>query len=202
MRRLRATRAQVMARRTGDSESISLSPRARRIGGWFVAVLLVIGIAVVVRVLGGNGDGAGVVPAGSSLPSGSDVAPIAFGTALDPASGEVAADARSDRFADGDPFVYSVSPSDLGPGNPVPVAVYVRVERTGGGALEVAQEAVEAQKLPDPRVIAFSVPTADLLADFGPGEYLMVIYADPAAAPIAEGAFRLIGTDVSPAASP
>jgi len=202
MRRLRATRAQVMARRTGDSESISLSPRARRIGGWFVAVLLVIGIAVVVRVLGGNGDGASVVPSGSSLPSGSDLAPIAFGTALDSSSGEVAADARSDRFADGDPFVYSVSPGDLAPGDLVPEAVYVKVERTGGGAVEVAQEAVEAQKLPDPRVIAFSVPTADLLAVFGPGEYRMLIYADPAAAPIAEGAFQLIGTEVSPAASP
>jgi len=197
MRRLRATRAQIMARRTGDEESIRLSPRARRIGGWFVAILLIIGVAVVVRLLGGNGDGASVVPSGSSTASGSGAAAIAFGTARDPASGEVAADSRSDRFVDGDTFVYSVAPGDL-----VPEAVYVEVRRTAGGAVETVQAPVDAQALPDPQVIAFSVPTADLLAVFGPGEYLMLIYVDPAGTPIAEGAFQLVSTEASPAVSP
>lgn len=197
MRRLRATRAHVMARRAGDGESISLSPRARRIGGWIVAVLLVIGIAVVVRVLGGNGDGASVVPSVPGSSSGSGVAPIAFGTALDPASGEVAADARTDRFAAGDLFAYSVSSADLASSTPMPGAVYVKVERTGGGTVEIVQEPVEAQNLGNPQVIAFSVAAMALFDDFGPGEYRMLIYADPAGEPIAEGAFQLVGTPAS-----
>lgn len=201
MRRLRATRAQVMARRAGDGESINLSPRARRIGGWIVAVLLVVGIAVVVRVLGGEGDGASVAPSAPGTSGGSDVAPIAFGTALDPASGEVAADARTDRFTQSDIFAYSTSPGDLAAEDPMPGAVYVKVERTGGGTLEVAQEPVEAQRLSNPQVIAFDVPATALFDAFGPGEYLMLIYADPAGEPIAEGAFQLVGTDASPAAS-
>ena len=183
-----------MARGPGDDDSFALSPQARRIGGWIAAVLLIIGIAVVVRVLGGNGDGTVVTPS----PSGSGVpgaTAITFGTALDTATGEVAADARVNRFADGDAFAYSVAPSGA-----VPPAVYVEVLEADAG--EPEQEPVDAQTLPNPEVIAFSVPAADLLAVFGPGEYVMRIYADPAADPIAEGSFELIGADGSPAVSP
>ena len=42
-------------------------------------------------------------------------------------------------------------------------------------------------------------PADDLFEVFGPGEYLMLIYADPALDPIAEGSFILVG---APAASP
>jgi hypothetical protein len=184
-----------MARRPGDDDSFPLSPRARRIGGWIAAALLIGGIALAFRLLGGNGDGTVVDPSPSGS-TGSSAPAITFGTALDPETGEVAADARTERFADGDTFVYSVAPSGT-----LPQAVYVEVRRTDGGVVEIAQEPVDAQRLPNPEVIAFTVPTADLLAVFGPGTYLMVIYADPAGEPIAEGTFELIAPLESPGAS-
>jgi len=183
-----------MARRPGGDDPFTVSPRARRIAGWIAAALLIGGIALAFRLLGGNGDGTVVDPS----PSGSTASAattITFGTALDPGTGQVAADARSERFADGDLLVYSVPPSGT-----VPPAVYVEVRRTG--AAEPEQAPVEAQTLPNPAVIAFSVPAADLLAVFGPGTYLMLVYADPAGDPIAEGSFELAGPLVSPAASP
>ena len=185
-----------MARRPGDDDPLVLSPRARRIAGWVAAAVLVGGIALAFRLLGGNGDGTEValLPSGSAA---STAATISFGTALDPATGEVAADARSDRFAEGDPFVYSVEPSGA-----VPAAVFVEVRRTSGGPTEVVQAPVDAQPLPNPSVIAFSVPAADLLAVFGPGQYAMLIYADPEGDPIAEGSFELVAPAGSPAVSP
>ena len=192
--RLRPLRARAMARRPGGEDPFTLSPRARRIGGWIAAALLIAAIAIVFRILGGNGDGTVVAPSPSGS-AGPSVPGIDFGTALDPATGQVAADARTQRFAEGDTFVYSVPPTGT-----VPPAVYVEVRRVG--AAEPEQAPVDDQALPNPEVIAFSVPTADLLAVFGAGEYLMLIYADPAGDPIAQGTFELVGPTVSPAASP
>lgn len=185
-----------MARRPGHDERFSLSPRAKRAGGWLAALLLVVGIAVVLNVLGGNGDGApiGASPSGSA--SVTAAAEIAFGTALDPVSGQVADAARSNRFAAGDLFTYSVAPD-----GPVPPAIYVEVRRISGGTEEIVQEPVDADPLPNPNVIAFRVPTDDLLAVFGPGTYLMLIYAEPGGEPIAEGSFELVSGDASPAPS-
>lgn len=185
-----------MARRPGDDgpSVLNLPPNALRIGGWVVAILLIAGIAIVVGILGGDAD-TGPLGASPSASGGLGRPEIAFGTALDHATGEVATDARTDRFAGGDTFVYSVT-------SPTPPAeVYVEVRRTGGGAVEIAQAPVDAQPLPDPDVIAFTVPADDLLAVFGPGEYLMLIYGDLAADPLAEGTFTLVGATVSPAAS-
>jgi hypothetical protein len=184
-----------MARRP-DDDSLPLSPLARRYGGWLAAALLVAGIAVVFRILGGNGDGTVIDPTASASSATAAGATISFGTALDPATGEVAAGARTTQFADGDSFVYSVPPSGT-----VPPAIYVEVRRTSGGAAETVQAPVEAQVLPNPAVIAFTVPAAALLAAFGPGEYLMLIYPDPAGDPIAEGAFGLVDPLASPAPS-
>lgn len=194
--RLRPFRDRVMARRPGDDDSLPLSPRARRIAGWVAAALLIGGIALAVRILGGNGDGTVVDPPPSGS-AGAAAQSITFGTSLDPATGEVAADARTERFAEGDTFVYSVAPS----GQP-PDAVYVEVRRTHGDLTEIVQEPVDAQRLPNPEVIAFSVPVADLLAVFGPGTYLMLIFSDPADDPLAEGSFELVAPLVSPATSP
>jgi hypothetical protein len=47
--------------------------------------------------------------------------------------------------------------------------------------------------------IGFTVPAANLLGAFGPGEYVMRIHLDPAADPIAQGTFVLVG---EPSASP
>ena len=186
-----------MARRPGDEDGFALSPTARRVGGWLVALLLVLGIAVVVRVLGGNGDGSPIAasPSGSVPPDG--VAAISFGTGIDPSSGEVSTESRTDRFTGGDTFAYSVPPEAT-----VPDPVYVEVVRIDVAAEEVLQAPTDAQPLPDPRVIAFRVPADDLLAVFGSGMFLMRIYAEPSAEPVAEGRFELVSSAGSPAASP
>lgn len=187
-----------MARRIGEDGALRLSPRAMRIGGWVVAVLLIVGVAVVVGLIGGDGDGdgAGVSPSPTGSTGGA-AAPITFGTALDEATGAVAEESETDRFADGDSFVYSVD--SIGG---VPAQVYVEVRRSGGGDAAVVQAPVDAQALPNPQVIAFSVPAADLLDVFGAGDYTMLIYADPAQAPIAEGGFELAESGPSPVSSP
>ncbi len=188
-RRFRSIRGRSMARRPGaDGPILDLSPRALRIGGWVVAFLLIAGIAVFVQLLGGDGDEAGSGAEPSASAGMAATASVTFGTALDAATGEVAAAARTDRFAAGDSFNYSVAPS----GAP-PEAVYVEVQRTGGGVIEIAQAPVDAQPLPNAGVIAFTVPADNLLTAFGPGEYLMLIYADPASDPLAEGTFHLVG---------
>ena len=183
-----------MARRPGGEDPFVLSPRARRIAGWMAAALLIGVVALAVRLLGGNGDGTVLDPSPSG-PSPSEPV-ITFGTALDPDTDEVAAEARTNRFAEGDTFAYSVSPS----GTELPQAVYVEVRRAG--LAEPEQAPVDPQALPADRdAIGFSVPAADLLAVFGPGEYLMLIYADPAGEPIAEGSFQLVGPAGSPTPS-
>lgn len=203
--RLRPLRARVMARRPGFDRRFSLSPRERRILGWVVAVVLVIGIAVVVGLLGGEADGAPAGAGGSPSASAGTALEIAFGTAIDPATGEVAVDARSNRFASPDAFAYSVRPASA-----VPATIYVEVERTGGGTPEVVQGAAndwDQTVASGSTTIAFTVPAANLLRDFGPGDYRMRIFYDPAGtAPIAEGAFILVGDPVptsgTPSASP
>ena len=47
----------------------------------------------------------------------------------------------------------------------------------------------------------FTVPAPVLLDAFGPGTYLMLIYADPTGDPLAEGSFELIAPLVSPSAT-
>lgn len=194
--RLSPSRVRSMARRSLDGDGLTLSPRARRIAGWVAAVLLVLGIAVVVRVLGGSGDGAPPLGAGASGSAGAsgDAAEIAFGTEIDDTTGQVAEAARTTVFTSSDTFAYSVAPS-----GDVPTQVYVEVRRSGDGDEGVAQEPVEPQTLPDPRAIAFTVPAEDLLAVFGPGTYLMLIYEDPTGEPLAEGSFELITAGGSPA---
>lgn len=187
-----------MARRPGGDGAapISLSPRVLRIGGWVVAILLVAGIAVVVGLFGGDADSG---PLGAS-PSASGSVPAAttveFGTSIDQATGQVAEGARTDRFVPGDTFAYSVALSGTSPD-----PVFVEVRRTGGGVVEVVQTPVDEgrQPLEYPPALAFDVAADRLFEVFGPGEYLMLIYADPALEPIAEGSFILVG---APAASP
>lgn len=186
-----------MARRPGGGGRFTLSRRQKLIAGWLAAIALILVVAVVVRFLGGDGDGSPVVPSPSASQGGASPAAIAFGTSLDPTSGEVPETARVTRFAGGDTFAYSVPPVGT-----VPSTVYVGVERVGGGAAGIVQDAATdgEQTVPAGRpAIAFTVP-ADLLLDaFGPGEYVMRIHLDPAADPIAEGSFVLVG---EPAASP
>jgi hypothetical protein len=189
-----------MARRPGEEGGFRLSLRDRRVVGWIVAAAVVIGVAVVVGLLGGNGDGTPVAPAASASPSGAVGEEITFGTALDSTTGEVAADARTTRFAAGDTFAYSIPPR-----GPLPGTVYVEVERIGGGPVEVVQPAAEdgMQTVPEGSpAVAFTVPAGRLLEVFGPGEYRMRIYADPTGAPLAGGTFVLVGTEPAGTAGP
>jgi hypothetical protein len=174
-----------MARRPGDDERFSLSPRARRIGGWVAAFAIILAIAVGVRIFGSADEGVAEPPGPSSSAAGAASLPIMFGTAIDSVTGEVSEASETDRFADGDTFAYSVRPDE-----PPPATIYVEVRREPAG--EVAQDPA-AQPLPEgASVIAFSVPAANLLRDFGEGTFEMRIYLEPQGAPFAVGSFELI----------
>jgi hypothetical protein len=180
-----------MARPPGDGGRFRLSPRARQLAGWVAALLLVLGIAGAVRLLGESADEGAAVPS----PSGGDGAAtlaIAFGTELS-TERVVPVGARATSFERADTFAYAViggEPAD---------AVYVEVERTDGGPSEVVQAPVEAQRIPDaPALIGFTVPAANLLDAWGPGAYLMRIYLEPGDEPIAEGRFVLAEAASSP----
>ena len=190
-----------MARRPGQEGAITLGPRERRILGWIVALVLVVGIAIVVGILGGNGDGDPITPGESAAPSTAAALPITFGTEIDPETGEVAPGAVTDQFTSADTFAYSVVPA-----GEVPPVVYVEVERIGGGANEVVQAASpdgEQDVTPGRPAIAFTVAASELLRVFGPGEYRMRMFVDATDAPIAEGTFTLVGDQAeSPSAAP
>jgi hypothetical protein len=171
-----------MARRPGDAGRLRLSPRAMQIAGWLAALLLVLGIAGAVRFLGESGEEAVVAPS----PTTGGLLPIVFGTELTEER-VVPVRARTTAFERGMTLAYAVDG-----GEPAEVA-YVAVERTGGGAVETVQEPVEAQEIPDaPALIGFTVPAANLLDAWGPGEYVMRIHLEPDAPPIAEGRFTLV----------
>jgi hypothetical protein len=189
-----------MARPRISGEGAPLSPRARNIGGWLAALLLIAAVAVAVRILGGNADGSAVLPSSSAnpsaAPSGSTVAEVSFGTAIDPVTGEVAADTAKRDFAPADDFAYSARPAE-----PPPSTIYVEVRRTAGGPVETVQ-VPSPQSLPDgAEVIAFVVPAANLVAEFGTGEFRMLVYAAPDGPPIAEGSFSLLSAEAPPSTS-
>jgi hypothetical protein len=186
--RFRRDRGSSMARRPGEERAITLTPRARRLGGWLVAALLVVGIALAVGILGGDGDGTSVVPTPSASGSGTPATvAIAFGSAIDPVTGEVSADATVTRFAPGDAFAYSARPD-----TPPPTTIYVEVRRTGDGATEIVQPASPQSLAAGARVIAYVVEASALVDDFGTGEFVMRIFTAPDEAPIAEGSFELV----------
>ena len=191
-RRLRSPRP--MARRPGEPFRLQFSPRSLRLAGWLVAIVLVLGIAAAVRFLGGNGDGDAVAatPGGS----GTQLATIAFGTALDDQRA-VAAGSEASEFTRGQLFAYAVP--DAAPAS----VVYVEVVRIGEGAGETVQAPVEGQAVPNaPGAIGFTVPADNLLDVFGSGRYEMTIYLDPAGDPIASGTFELVDGTPSGSASP
>ena len=108
-------------------------------------------------------------------------------------SASIPVGARTTSFERGDTFAYAV-----GGGQPAE-AVYVEVERTDGGPLEIVQAPIEAQAIPDaPALIGFTVPAAALLDAWGAGAYVMRIYLEPGGEPIAEGRFVLAEAPSSP----
>lgn len=192
MRRLMRSRERPMARRPEEERGFSIPPGARGIAGWAAVAVLLVGVAFGARLIGTGGEESAVLesesPSQTAQPSS---APIAFGTAIDAVTGEVAPDARTAAFGPGDAFAYSVRPLE-----PPPTTIYVEVLRTG--ATPATVQPPSPQGLPEgAAVIAFVVPADALLADFGPGAYVMRIFAVPTEAPIAIGEFSLAG-DASP----
>src|SRR5262245_27518289 len=184
-------RPRPMARRPGEGGRLRLSPRARQLAGWLAALVIVLGIAGAVRLLGESADEGAVVPSPSGTSSVA-ILPIVFGTELT-AERVVPVAARATTFDSTATFAYAVD------GGAPAEAVYVEVRRTAGGALEIVQEPVEAQPIPGaPALIGFTVPATALLDAWGPGAYLMRIYLDPAGEPIAEGTFVLVEAAPSP----
>ncbi len=179
------SRPRSMARRTGREARFDLSPRARLIGGWLAAVLLVLVIAGAVRLFGGNADGNAVLATPTPAAS-AGVHSITFGTELG-ADRVVPASAATDRFVREDLFAYSVAEA------PPAMQVYVAVRRVAGGPAEVVQAATEAQVIPDgPATIGFRVAAENLFVAFGAGSYEMTIALEANGSPIASGTFELI----------
>ncbi|CAN5335908.1 hypothetical protein BH24CHL10_BH24CHL10_02280 [soil metagenome] len=194
--RFRPLRARVMAHRQDADGGGIRSPQTRWIWGGIAVALLIGGAALASQLLGGNDDGTLLDPSPSGSAASGTVA-ITFGTALDSATNEVAADARTDQFSESDAFVYSVPVAGT-----VPDAVYVEVRLAGDVSAAPVQDPVRPQPVTTTNAISFSVTAAALLADFGAGQFRMLIYADPAAEPIAEGTFTLIEPDGTPTPSP
>ena len=181
-----------MARPPGDAFRLNLSPRSLRITGWLIAIVLVLGIAAAVRVLGGEGDEVATSPS----PSEASLPPIVFGTALDDQR-SVVAGSEVAVFARGQTFAYAVP--DAAPAS----IVYVEVVRIGGGPEATVQAPVEGQPIPNaPGPIGFTVASDILLDVFGVGRYEMTIYLDPAGEAIASGDFELVDTASSASPSP
>ena len=105
--RLRLSRSRSMARRRVQDRRLDLSPRARRIGGWLAAIVIVLVIAGAVRIFGGNADGDAVLATPSPAPS-TAVYTITFGTELGD-DRVVPASAETNRFVADDLFAYSVA---------------------------------------------------------------------------------------------
>lgn len=191
--RLRPLRARVMARPPDGGRRFSLSARARWIAGWIVALAILAGIAFAVNLLGGNADGTAVVPTPTPTAGDARSATIRFGTARDPATQEVAVEAETDRFVEGDVFAYSYRPPE-----PPPTTVWVEVRRNADGSGEAVQPPAPHGLADDARVIAFEVLASALFEDFGGGAYQMRIYLEEDGAPAATGAFELVGVEPSP----
>lgn len=177
-----------MARRPDGSGRLTVPPGARRIVGWVAAIVIIGLVALFVGILGGNADGTPVAPTGTSSPTPAATTAIRFGTALDPATGEVAADAQTERFVETDRFAYSYRPAE-----PPPTTVWVEVRRGADGSGEAVQEPAPHGIADDALVIAFEVPAENLFRDFGTGPYQMRIYLAEDEAPAAVGSFELIG---------
>lgn len=185
--RLRPFRARVMARRPNGARRFTFTRRTRRIAGWVAAIAIIGAIAIFGFILGGDGDGTGAGSSSSASATPGDVGAIRFGTALDPATGEVAADAETARFVETDLFVYSYRPTD-----PPPTTIWVEVRRNADGSGESVQEPSGQELADDSLVIAFEVGASRLFEDFEPGTFQMRISLTEDAPAVAVGTFELV----------
>lgn len=160
-------------------------PRASTWLGWLAAAAAV---GVVAFFVGRAGSEVGL---SSPTPSPSPgPLPVAFGTALDAVSGE--ATNLTDRFRAADPIAYSVRLAVA----PAVDSILVEIVRLEAGGETVVQQPSVQGIVGTSRIVAFTfaVPTGDLLANWGPGDYAMRIYFPGGTSPFATGRFTLVET--------
>lgn len=175
----------LQARPMADDRRRGPGPRASTWLGWAATAA---GLAVVAFLVGRGGSEVGVA---SPTPS-PTAAPltVAFGTALDPVSGE--AINPTDRFRAGDPIAYSVRLAVA----PAVDTILVEIARIEGADATVVQAPSTQGIDGSSRVIAFTfaVPTAELLTAWGPGNYVMRMSFEGGTRPFATGRFTLVET--------
>jgi hypothetical protein len=174
------------ARPIGAERRSGPGPRARTWLGWAAAVA---GVAVVAFFVGRAGSEVGIASPTPS-PSASPLS-VAFGTALDPVSGE--AINPTDRFRAGDTVAYSVRLAAA----PGVKTILVEIIRLDGATETVAQKPSDQGIVATSPVIAFTVPATRLLDAWGPGSYAMRIYLPGGTSPIATGRFTLVETPLA-----
>jgi hypothetical protein len=163
------------------------SRRAQTWLGWAAAAL---GVGAVAFLVGRAGSDAELPPTSPS-PSAAGALSITYGTALDSVTGEAVQE--TDRFRDGDPFVYSVRmPAPSG----VDTIMVEIIRLNADGTETVAQRPSEQGIVATSPVFAFEVRTTDLLRAWGAGTYAMRIYLPGAADLLAAGRFTLVETPV------
>ncbi len=160
-------------------------PRAGTWLGWGAVVAAVAAVAFIVGRAGPEPGLASPTPSPTPPPLS-----VAFGTALDPVSGEAVN--ATERFRAGDPIAYSVRLATP-PGVDAILVEIVRLDTPDGTVVQrPARQGIAAGS----RIIAFRFTTATskLLTDWGPGTYEMRISLPGATAPFAKGRFTLVET--------
>jgi hypothetical protein len=183
----RPSRRSLQAARRSTRRSLQTNP----LFAWGVAGALLVVLAFIV---GGPAAEMGLLGSRSSpIPSASARLPIRFGLALHPDTQRAVERVR--RFHAGQQFAYSVTldrPATTS-------SIFVEVAAIGGNAPRVVQEKSMQHITEGRRTFAFTVPTDNLLAAWGGGQFEMRIFVDRQDAPVAVGRFRLV---VAPAQSP
>lgn len=166
-------------------------PRTKRSGrrsapsswlGWIAAALGVGAIAFIVGRAGLDVGLSGATP----IPTAEGPGQVLFGTALDPSTGE--ATGGVNRFRAGDAMAYSVQLSSTAAGS----SLFIEVMRLDGSVETTMQEPTETAAQVVGSVLGFRPSAAAMLAGWGPGSFVLRIYTDPVAAPVAAGRFTLV----------
>jgi hypothetical protein len=157
-------------------------PASSRWLGWIAAALGVGAIAFIVGRAGLDVGLAGPTP----IPAVSGPGQVLFGRALDPATGTAIGGVN--RFRAGDGMAYSVQLSSVA----ADTKMYVAVVRLDGSTETTVQAPTEVATVVVGHLFGFRPSAAVMLGVWGPGTFVLRIYTDPTAAPLATGRFTLV----------
>jgi len=152
--------------------------------GWLAAAL---GVGVIAFIVGRAGLDVGLA-GGTPIPTDRTSDQVVFGSAIDPATGE--ASGGTNRFRAGDPMAYSVRLA-AGTSN---ATLYVGIVRVDGSVETVVQEPTQTKPKTVGSAVGFTASAGSLLSIWGPGTFVLRVYADPTAAALASGRFILVET--------